>query len=91
MLTLNTYFVTFGVQYTGNPDTGEVHPLGVTKNNYVTIEAPDMEIARGIAHAIFARGYAFLYDEANFMFDGTFERWYSHEGAHAFAIKWVAQ
>lgn len=88
---IESFYVTFGVQYTGNPETGETHPLGFTKDNYVVIEAPSMEIARGIAAGIFGDKYAFIYDWANFMGDGTYERWYAANlNAHALTIKWVA-
>jgi hypothetical protein len=84
------YYVTFGVQYTSDESTGEVHPLGFTKDNYVVIEAPSMEIARGIAAGIFGDKYAFIYDWPNFMGDGTYDRWYAgNPEAHALTIKWV--
>jgi hypothetical protein len=89
---IEPYFVTFGVQYTGNPATGDMHPLGMTKDNYVVIEAPSMAMAQRIADAIFGQTYSFLYDSAHFMEDGTYDRWYlDNPDAHALTIKWAEQ
>lgn len=84
------FFVTFGVQYTGDPKTGDVHPLGLSKDNYVVIEAPNFAMAQRIAGAIFEQKYSFIYDEDNFIKDGTRDRWYSHDGAEALRIAWAS-
>jgi hypothetical protein len=76
--TVPEYFVTFGVQYRKGPD-GVEHPLGMNADGYAVIEAPDMATAQRIADAIFQRQYAFIYDYANFIADGTRDRWH-HEG-----------
>lgn len=61
------FFITFGVQYKAEPDPNypeEAHPLGMHGNGYAVIEAPDSEIARHIAFAVFGNQWAFFYDEA---------------------------
>jgi hypothetical protein len=86
---IEPFYVTFGVRYSNDPDRGERHPLGFTKDNYIVIEAPDFAMAQRIAQAILGDKYAFIYDYADFMEDGTFDRWYNHDGAHALTIKWA--
>lgn len=88
---IESFYVTFGVQYTGSAVTGEVHPLGMTKDNYVVIEAPNYDIAHRIAGAIFGQEWSRLYNWNEFMGDGTFERWYNKPGAHALTIKWIQE
>lgn len=85
---IEEFYVTLGVQYTGNEETGEVHPLGLTKDDYAVIEAPDFATAQRMANAIFQEKYAFIYDWDNFMGDGTYARWYEGKDA-ALIIKWV--
>lgn len=85
---IQRYYVTFGVQYTGDPATGEVHPLGMTRSDYCVVEAPDYKTARGIIQAVFGQQYAFDYDEANFVGDGTKDRWYK-DREPALTIAWV--
>lgn len=55
---VDTFYVTFGVKY----GIDEEHPLGMTGDGYVAVEAPDYEAARGIAHALFRHQWAFVYD-----------------------------
>lgn len=86
---IHEHYVTFGVQYTGNPETGELHPLGVTKDNYVVIKAPTFAIAQRMADAIFGQQYAFIYDFEDFVADGTRDRWYKHDDALAFTVEWI--
>lgn len=86
---IEPFYVTFGVQYSNDPDRGERHPLGFTKDNYIVIEAPDFAMAQRIAQAILGIKYAFIYDYKDFMEDGTFDRWYNHDDAHALTIKWA--
>ena len=86
---INQYFVTFGVQYTGNEQTGEIHPYGVTHRNYVTIEAPSLAIAQGMAGAMFGTQYAFVYDREHFIDDGTKNKYYRRPDSEAFKIAWV--
>lgn len=86
---IHEHYVTFGVQYTGDLTTGEIHPLGVTKDNYVVIEAPSLEVARNMANAIFGQQYSFIYDTDHFVHDGTMARWYSGQDAMAFRIAWI--
>lgn len=88
-ITVQNFYATFGVQYTLDPERGEAHPLGMHKDGYALIQAPDLATARGIANAIFGDKYAFLYPEADFLDDGTFDRWYNHEGSLLLLIKWV--
>lgn len=85
---IQQFYVTFGVQYTLDPNMGERHPLGMHANTFAVIEAPDMDTAQRIASAIFHDKYAFVYGEDAFMGAGTYERWY--EGVTpALTIKWV--
>lgn len=85
---IQEFFVTFGVQY-GDPPEYEQHPLGMHRNGYAVIEAPDLETARRIAAAVFDNQYAFIYDWDNFMGDGTFEKWYSSQECPLLTIKWI--
>jgi hypothetical protein len=87
---IEEFYVTFGVQYTGDEETGEVHPFGMTGKDYAVIEAPHLEMARNIAFAIFGQQYSFIYDWDNFMGDGTYERWYAGKDA-ALIIKWIQE
>jgi hypothetical protein len=86
---IHEFYVTFGVQYTNDPLTGEPHPLGMHKDGYAVIEAPDLATAQRIANAVFDQQYAFVYDWDDFMGDGTFEKWYSDQEAPLLTIKWV--
>lgn len=83
------FYVTFGVQYTEDPTEGELHPLGMTKDNYVVIEAPDLRIAQRIANAIFGEKYAFIYPRSEFIEGGMYERWYAdNPRAKALVYRW---
>ena len=86
---IDEFFVTFGVQYTKDPERGETHPLGMHKDGYAVIEAPDMKIAQAMAKAIFDNKYAFIYDREDFILGGTKDRWYSHPDAELLRIKWI--
>lgn len=86
---IEEFYVTFGVQYTKDPEKGEAHPLGMHADGYALIEAPDMATAIRIANAVFEQKYAFLYDWEHFMGDGTFTRWYSTQAEPLLTIKWV--
>jgi hypothetical protein len=79
------FYVTFGVQYSGRPD-GTPHPLGMHKDGYAVIEAPDLEMARRIAHAIFSDKYAFIYPKSEFIDDGTAAKW--HHSGEMLRIAW---
>jgi hypothetical protein len=87
---IEEFYVTFGVQYSLDPERGELHPLGMHKDTYAVIEAPDFATAQRMANAIFQEKYAFIYDWDNFMGDGTYERWYSGKDA-ALIIKWIQE
>lgn len=80
------FFVTFGVQFSRSPGADR-HPLRMHKDGYAVIEAPDMETARKIAYAIFGDKYAFIYDTANFIDDGTAARW--HHAGELLRIAWL--
>lgn len=84
--TVPEFFVTFGVQYTLDPERGEQHPLGMHKDGYAVIEAPDMATAQRIADAIFERRYSFIYDYADFVIGGTRDRW--HPDGELLRIAW---
>jgi hypothetical protein len=86
---IQEYYVTFGVQYSLDPERGELHPLGMHKDGYAVIEAPDFATAQRIASAIFENKYAFIYDWEDFMADGTFARWYSDQEGPLLTIKWI--
>jgi hypothetical protein len=87
----NSYYVTFGVQYTGDLTNGEIHPLGVTHHNYVVIEAPDFAMAQRMADAIFQGSYSMIYDEDDFIRGGIRDRWHSRNDAEAFRVCWSDQ
>jgi len=81
-----TFYVTFGVQYTQeNP-----HPLGFTGSGWLSIEAPDMEIARGIANGLLGQQYAFIYDAESFFSDPRqVEQWYPD--GELLRLMWVSR
>jgi hypothetical protein len=83
---IHEFYISFGVQYSGRP-TGTPHPLGMHKDGYAVIEAPDLEMARRIARAIFADKFAFIYPKSDFIDDGTAARW--HHAGELLRIKWV--
>jgi len=82
---IHDYYVTFGVQYSGSPN-GTPHPLGMHKDGYAVIEAPDLEMARRIANAIFGDKYAFIYPKSEFIDDGTAAKW--HHAGELLRICW---
>jgi len=59
---IHEFFVTFGVQFGRRPGD-QKHPLGMYADGYAVIEAVDIGMARGIAHAIFDRAWAFVYEK----------------------------
>jgi hypothetical protein len=59
---IREFYCTFGVQYGRRPDD-DVHPLGMFADGYAVIEAPNIEIARRMAGAIFEQAWAFVYNE----------------------------
>jgi hypothetical protein len=75
---MDEFYVTFGVQYSKHPEADR-HPLRMHKGGYAVIEAPDLEAARAIAYETFGDRYAFIYDRANFIDDGTAAKWH-HDG-----------
>jgi hypothetical protein len=79
---IHEHYVTFGVQY----DKPEKHPLGMTKDGYVVIEAPNMETAKRIAHAIFGEYFAFVYDKYRFIDGGMAAKW--HHSGEMLRIAW---
>jgi hypothetical protein len=83
--TVPEFFVTFGVQYRKGPN-GEPHPLDMHADGYAVIEAPDMATAQRIAHAVFDRKYAFIYDYTDFVIGGTRDRW--HPDGELLRIAW---
>jgi hypothetical protein len=85
-LVIQEFYVTFGVQYSGRPD-GTPHPLGMHKDGYAVIEAPDLETGRRIAHAIFGDKYAFIYPKSEFIDDGTAAKW--HHSGEMLRIGWT--
>jgi hypothetical protein len=86
---IREHYVTFGQKYALDERHGELHPLGMHKDGYAVIEAPDLETAQRMAGAIFGESYAFIYDVEHFIFDGTKERWYSHDNAELLRIAWI--
>lgn len=85
---IREFYVTFGVQFSRHPGA-DVHPLGMVKEGYAVIEAPDMDIARKIAHAIYGNLYAFIRDKEEFIDGGIAARWH-HEG-ELMRIAWVGK
>jgi hypothetical protein len=76
-LDIQEFYVTFGVQYSKH-DGADQHPLGMVKDGYAVIEAPNMEMARRIAAAVFGTAWAFIYGE-EFITDGSAAKWH-HDG-----------
>lgn len=79
---MEEFYVTFGVQWTLDPEHGELHPLGMHKDGYAVIEAPDFGMAQRIAGAIFGNQYAFIYDTREFIDSGLLDKWYLDEDGH---------
>lgn len=76
MTDIETYYVTIPVRY-GHRDDDDKHPLGLFHDGYVVIEAPDYEIARSIAIAVFGeQGWAFIYMKEDFIDDGTDKKYH---------------
>jgi hypothetical protein len=57
------------------------------KDGYAVIEAPDIEVARKIAAAIFGTQWAFIYEKADFIDDGTAAKW--HHSGEMLRIGWT--
>jgi hypothetical protein len=85
---IHEYYVTFGVQFSKHPGA-DVHPLGMVKDGYAVIEAPDMDVARKIANAIFGTLYAFIRDKEEFIDGGIAARW--HHDGELMRIAWVGK
>jgi hypothetical protein len=62
-MTMSDYMLTFGIRYATEPHPtfSTAHPDG-----WVTIEAPNEQYARKLAHWIFGPAWAFLYSESTF-------------------------
>ena len=84
-LDIQEFYVTFGVQFSKHPGA-DVHPLGMLKEGYAVIEAPDMDIARKIAHAIFGTAWAFIRDKEEFIDGGMAAKW--HPDGELLRIAW---
>lgn len=72
---MEDFYVTFGVQYTKHPGATK-HPLRMQSKGWAVIVADRLAEAQDIAHDIFGIRYAFVYDKANFIDDGTAARWH---------------
>lgn len=57
---VQSFVMTVGIKYK-HGDHGPQHPLGLHGDGYTIIEAPNYDIAHGIAVAITGREFAFLY------------------------------
>lgn len=79
------FYVTFGVQY-GRREDDDQHPLHMYGDGYAVIEAPDMEMARRIAFAIFEQQWAFIYG-AEFMLNDRRDEW--HPAGELLRIAWL--
>ncbi|QGZ16771.1 hypothetical protein PBI_DEWDROP_124 [Microbacterium phage Dewdrop] len=76
---IHEYAITFGVQYKPFSEfmhEDEKHPLGMHGNGYAVIEAPDREMARGIAFAIFGKQWSFDYELAEILGDERKQQFY---------------
>ncbi len=69
------FYVTFGVQY-GHRDDDEKHAFGMYHDGYAVIEAPNYEVARSIAIAVFGQEWAFIYMKEDFIDDGTDKKYH---------------
>lgn len=80
LLRINEYYVTFGVQF-GRRASDDQHPLGMYTDGYCVIEAPDEDVARRIAHALFREQWAMIYSSVP-------ERQFNQAG-ELMRIKWI--
>lgn len=80
------FIITVGVQYGNRPDD-EKHPLGLTADRYTVIEAPDIEVARKIAFAIFDQQWAFIYEYGTDYDDEKLAQY--HPGGEQLRIAWI--
>lgn len=85
-LPVQEFYVTFGVQFSKHPGANK-HPLGMVKDGYAVIEAPNMEMARRIAGAVFGVQWAFIRDKEEFIDGGIAARW--HHDGELLRIAWV--
>lgn len=75
---MEEFYVTFGVKHSLHPESDR-HPLRMQSRGYAVVEASDLEAAREIARETLNNQYAFIYDRAHFIDDGTAARWH-HDG-----------
>jgi hypothetical protein len=69
--------ITFGAQYTRDPERGELHPQGMSKDGYFLIDAPDATTARRLAFLLFGDRWSFDYPAAEFFKEeADVEQWY---------------
>lgn len=85
---IREFLITVGVEF-GNHESQESHPLGVTGNGFSIIEAPDENIARNIAFAIFERKWAFMYDRERDYSEEKIQQW--HPDGEQLRIAWIDQ
>jgi hypothetical protein len=83
---VSEFYVTFGVQFSKHPGADK-HDLGMVKDGYCVIEAPNEEIARRIAGAIFGVQWAFMRTKEEFIDGGIAARW--HHDGELLRIAWV--
>lgn len=72
---IQKFAVTFGVQYSGQPDAPQ-HPLGMLGNGYAVVEAPDGERARALAFAAFGEQWSFYYPLDEFLHHPMRSTWH---------------
>lgn len=80
------WYVTFGVQFTKS-ENSVPHPLRMHADGYAVIEAPDIDMARRIARAIFGDAWASIRDHAEFIDGGMAARW--HHDGELLRIAWL--
>lgn len=90
MTTIIETFITFGVQYGTDPEKSEIHPLGMHRDGYAVIEAPDRDTALRIANAVFGHQWSFDYSYEDFM-QGESPVARFHPDGELLRISWLTQ
>jgi hypothetical protein len=87
-------YITFGQKYAPEGSTDWLyseenrHPLGMHRDGYAVIEAPNYAIARGIANAVFGQQFAFDYPADNWDAEQNAQMgWYT--AGELLRIEWV--
>ena len=80
MTKITELFITFGVQYGRDPEKHTIHPLGMTGNGYMVVEAPTYEQARAITFTLTDGQHSFDHAREDFFSDPDKVAFYYPEG-----------